>query len=101
MVSPTTASRTTTSWPATPPSCAPAGIQTTTFGVGADFDEALLQAMANAGGGNFYYIADARQITDYITSEVGEALDVVARDVVLEVVTPRAWRSNRSSPFPF
>ena len=77
------------------------GIQTTTFGVGADFDETLLSAMANAGGGNFYYIADARQITDYITSEVGEALDVVARDVTLEVVTPQGVVVESLTPFPF
>src|SRR5688500_3979454 len=77
------------------------GIQTTTFGVGADFDETLLSAMSNAGGGNFYYIADARQITDYITSEVGEALDVVARDVTLEVVTPQGVVVESLTPFPF
>lgn len=77
------------------------GIQTTTFGVGADFDEVLLQALANAGGGNFYYIADERQITDYITSEVGEALDVVARDVTLEVVTPQGVVVESLTPFPF
>jgi Ca-activated chloride channel family protein len=77
------------------------GIQTTTFGLGSDFAEGLLQAMANAGGGNFYYIAEARQITDYITSEVGEALDVVARNVVLEVVTPEGVVVESLTPFPF
>jgi Ca-activated chloride channel family protein len=64
------------------------GISTTTFGVGTDFDEVLLQAMSTAGGGNFYYIAEAVQIADFITSEVGEALDVVARDVAIEVTVP-------------
>jgi Ca-activated chloride channel family protein len=64
------------------------GISTTTFGVGTDFDEVLLQAMATAGGGNFYYIAEGVQIADFITSEVGEALDVVARDVAVEVSVP-------------
>ena len=64
------------------------GVSTTTFGVGTDFDEVLLQGMATAGGGNFYYIAEAAQIADLITSEVGETLDVVAREVVLEVTTP-------------
>lgn len=47
---------------------------------GNDFDERLLQAMADAGGGHFYYIADAAQIRDHIASEVGETLEVVARD---------------------
>ena len=77
------------------------GVSTTTFGVGTDFDEVLLQAMASAGGGNFYYIADAAAIADYITSEVGEALDVVARDVVLEVTTPEGVRVESLSAFAF
>ena len=77
------------------------GVMTTTFGVGTDFDEELLQAMANAGGGNFYYIASEGQIVDYVTSEVGEALDVVARDVELAVVVPEGVVVESLSPFPF
>jgi Ca-activated chloride channel family protein len=61
------------------------GVTTTTFGVGADFDERLLQAMSDAGGGNFYFIESAPQIRDHMTSEVGENLEVVARDVVVEI----------------
>jgi Ca-activated chloride channel family protein len=61
------------------------GISTSTFGVGRDFDELLLQAMSDAGGGHFYFIEQARQIPDYITSEVGEVLEVVARGALLEV----------------
>jgi len=77
------------------------GVQTTTFGVGTDFDEVLLQAMATAGGGNFYYIAQEQSIADYITSEVGEALDVVARDVTLDVATPEMVAVESLSPFSF
>ncbi len=36
----------------------------------------LLQAMSDAGGGHFYYIADTAQIRDHIASEVGETLEV-------------------------
>ena len=61
------------------------GVATTTFGIGADFDERLLQAMADAGGGNFYFIQNTPQIADYMTSEVGESLEVVARDVAVQV----------------
>jgi Ca-activated chloride channel family protein len=61
------------------------GVQTTTFGVGADFDEALLERIALAGGGNFYFIEQAQQISDFLTSELGEILEVVARDVAIEV----------------
>jgi Ca-activated chloride channel family protein len=64
------------------------GVTTTTFGVGEDFDEQLLQSMADAGGGHFYFIADAAQIMDQIASEVGELLDVVARDATIEITAP-------------
>ncbi len=64
------------------------GVATSTFGVGHDFDEALLESMATAGGGNFYYVEEARQIADFMTSELGEALEVVARGVRLEVTVP-------------
>jgi Ca-activated chloride channel family protein len=77
------------------------GVSTTTFGVGTDFDEVLLQAMATAGGGNFYYIAEAAQIADLITSEVGEALDVVARDVTLDITTPEVVTVESLTPLPF
>jgi Ca-activated chloride channel family protein len=75
------------------------GVATTTFGVGADFDENLLNGMSTSGGGNFYFIENARQIPDILSSELGEALDVVARDAVLEVEThpgvevePLTWK---------
>ncbi len=64
------------------------GISTTTFGVGADFNETLLQRMAEAGGGNFYFIEHAGQIADFVASEMGEVLQVVARDAAVIVETP-------------
>lgn len=76
------------------------GVSTTTFGVGNDFDETLLQAMADAGGGHFYYIADANQIRDHIASEVGETLEVVARDVELEVMAGEGVEVEALSPHP-
>ncbi len=76
------------------------GISTTTFGVGTDFDESLLQSMADAGGGHFYYIADAAQIRDHIASEVGETLEVVARDVQLEVIPSEGVHVEAISPQP-
>jgi Ca-activated chloride channel family protein len=76
------------------------GVGTTTFGVGQDFDEVLLQAMADAGGGHFYFIADAAAIRDYVTSEVGETLEIVARDVSLQVSAPDGVQVESLSPFP-
>jgi Ca-activated chloride channel family protein len=76
------------------------GVSTTTFGVGTGFDEALLQSMADAGGGHFYYIADAVQIRDHIASEVGETLEVVARDVELEILAGEGVTVEAVSPHP-
>ncbi len=64
------------------------GVSTSTFGVGADFDERLLRDMAHEGGGNFYFLESARQIPDLITSELGEALEVVIPQAAIELDIP-------------
>ncbi len=63
-------------------------IVTSTFGVGADFDEELLQKLAAASGGHFYFIEHPAQIPDLLTSELGEALDVVAHGATAAVQLP-------------
>ena len=64
------------------------GVATTTFGVGADFDETLLQALAHEGGGNFYFLERPEQIPDLLASELGEVLETVARDVAIRARMP-------------
>lgn len=76
------------------------GVSTSTFGVGQDFDERLLEAMADAGGGAFRYIENARQIPDHIAGEVGEVLEVTARDVSLVVSSPERVRVEPVTPYP-
>lgn len=49
-----------------------AGVSTTTFGVGNDFNENLLNAMAEQGGGNSYFIADPWQAADVFREELEE-----------------------------
>lgn len=61
------------------------GVTTSTFGLGVDFDEDLLSRVATQGGGHFYFIEQPAQIPDVLASELGETLDIIARDVVLEV----------------
>lgn len=61
------------------------GIATSTFGVGADFDERLLRNMAHEGGGNFYFIEGAAQIPGILAGELGEALEVTLRNASLVV----------------
>ena len=74
-------------------------IVTSTFGVGADFDEDLLQRLAEQSGGRFYFIERAGQIPDLLTSELGEALQVVARGATLAVQLPSGARAEPLTRF--
>jgi Ca-activated chloride channel family protein len=65
------------------------GVATSTFGVGLDFNENLLEALAEQGGGHFYYIERAEQIPEVFRRELGELLTVVAREVFLSIAIPR------------
>ena len=76
------------------------GIGTTTFGLGNDFDEELLTTIAAEGGGHFYFIEQTAQIPDFFASELGEVLDVVARDVVFEVAAGPDMRIVMLNPLP-
>ena len=67
--------------------------------MGADFDEVLLAGHGRRPAAATSTTSPTRgQITDYITSEVGEALDVVARDVdARRDRAGRLWPSSRSA----
>jgi Ca-activated chloride channel family protein len=65
------------------------GVSTSTFGVGLDFNENLLEALAEQGGGHFYYIERPEQIPEVFRRELGELLTVVAREVFLSIPIPR------------
>lgn len=64
------------------------GIATTTFGVGNEFNEFLLQAIADAGGGHFYFIDSPDQIPNYFKGELGEMLETVTRETTLNIGLP-------------
>jgi len=64
------------------------GIRTSCLGIGDDYDERLLSGISSSSGGHFYHIETAVQMPDILTSEIGEALEVVARDVIVAVRPP-------------
>lgn len=64
------------------------GITTSTIGIGHDFNESLLQGIAEQGGGNFYYVERIGQLTDLLTSELGEALQMTVRQPRVELTVP-------------
>src|SRR5690606_17816054 len=76
------------------------GIATTTFGVGADFDERLLRAMAQAGRGNYYYIDDVEAIPACFTTEPGEKTEIVSRGAMLTLPLPDGVSAELLHAFP-
>ncbi|HEY8468296.1 MAG TPA: VWA domain-containing protein [Longimicrobiales bacterium] len=63
------------------------GITTTTIGFGEDYDERLLRAMADAGGGHTYYIERVDQAIGIFEEEIEGLLGLVAQNVSV-LITP-------------
>ncbi len=76
------------------------GIATTTVGVGLDFDEGLLSGMAEAGGGNFQYVADPDALRDFFASELQELFSVAASSVKVNLALPPGLDARLVSAFP-
>jgi Ca-activated chloride channel homolog len=63
-------------------------ISTSTFGVGEGFNEHLLEAMANRGGGNFYFIPKPDQIPQIFLKEFNDLIGITARKVEIKLDLP-------------
>jgi Ca-activated chloride channel family protein len=61
------------------------GVQTSAFGLGGDFDAALMSRIADRGAGGYYYIADSSQIAAVLPQELNARLRPVATAVELRV----------------
>lgn len=60
-------------------------VTTTTMGVGADFNEDLLLAMAKSGDGNYYFIESAKQLPDIFASELQGLMATTGQKVSLGI----------------
>lgn len=70
------------------------GISTSTFGVGLDFNEHLLERMATEGDGNFHFIESPQDIPHLFAREFKELLKITAREVELTVDIPNGVTVN-------
>lgn len=60
------------------------GISTSSFGVGDGYNEDLLQNIADAGDGNFYYMKDAEHFEQMFCDEFNSIMTVCGRNVSLK-----------------
>lgn len=61
------------------------GIQTSSFGLGTDYDGELMSSIARDGAGGYYYMRDPDQIGSSLSSELDKRLDPVATAVEVRV----------------
>jgi len=64
------------------------GITVSTIGIGNDYNEDLMTALAQNADGNFYFIADSADLGRFLAQELGCALSVAARGVKVKITCP-------------
>jgi Ca-activated chloride channel family protein len=62
-----------------------ASISTSTFGIGEDFNEDLLQTISNNGGGNSYYINNNTSFVNFIQEEITGITNIVAKNIKFKI----------------
>lgn len=65
------------------------GISVSTVGVGADYNEDLMTALAQNSDGNFYFVENSAQLSLILEKELGSALSVAAQDVRVRITCPQ------------
>jgi Ca-activated chloride channel homolog len=71
-------------------SAAAKGVSTTTIGFGQDYDEQLLRTLAEAGGGNTYYIEQPDQAPAVFEAEIEGLMALAAQNVAVTVAPASA-----------
>lgn len=71
------------------------GMSVTTIGLGGDYNETLMTALAEASDANYYYVADVETLPEVFRNELGELKSLVARDFVIEIHCPKGVRPVR------
>ncbi len=71
-----------------------------TVGVGSDFNEYLMTALADAGTGNYYFVERATDLGDVFAREFGAARTTVASAVAVEIAPAAGVRVVDAGGYP-
>lgn len=68
------------------------GISVSTIGLGDDYNEDLMTALAEASNANYYYVKDAEKLPGIFAQELGAARSLLARSIVIRIQAPDGVR---------
>ena len=68
------------------------GLSVSTVGLGEDYNEDLMTALAEASHANYYYVQDAEKLPAIFTEEMSSVKSVVGRDVHVIITLPEGVR---------
>ncbi len=71
-----------------------------TVGVGADFNEFLMSAVADAGTGNYYYVSDVERLAQVFSDELGATRETVAGAVTVTIAPSAGVRVVDAAGYP-
>lgn len=72
-------------------------ISTSCFGVGQDYDEHMLELIANRGGGNFHFLETTNAILLVFEREFDEIISIALKDVRVELTLPAGVEATVSA----
>lgn len=68
-----------------------AGVTTSALGIGLDYDETFLMAVAAGGRGEYAFLADGSELNAFLTHELDRATTTVADAIAVEVALPEGF----------
>jgi Ca-activated chloride channel family protein len=71
------------------------GISISTFGVGLDYNEDLMQGLAENGNGNYYFIANPEEIPGIFKKELNGLLYLYAQNTSIHITLPEGVKFSR------
>ena len=76
------------------------GIGTTALGLGLGFNEELLATLAEAGGGNFEFVADPATLATFFARELGDLLATSALGATVQIDLPKRVEADLLNHLP-
>jgi len=68
------------------------GLTVSTIGLGDDYNEDLMTALAESSNANYYYVKDAEKLPGIFAEELGAARSLLARNIVIRIQAPEGVR---------